>query len=332
MKDNRVALASPDLQEELEWKLLWLRSLPEFVWATIAALSGISSSELRGQCVRAGHRACAFFAWRVLRPSNQLPWTLCRGDIKSNLEKLKAGPRPINSTAEKPWVLLQNGVIPMVVLIRLVTLLADTPWTTMVVEQLHGSLAALSRVHPEYELSTFFSRTFIMYMMRLLWMLTKEDKSIEKTRKALGRIDRKVPRRCGPKQVYLSDLHSKLALPQYQQPLAKKKRLVKTLIKTHSSKFSAKPRSFINTYKMIAITRAAKRHMENCTERQALIKTLQKQLTDRRSVVQRPPLTIESASFHQTTIEKMETKWNRVTSARIAWWPCVLLRMRPLLE
>ena len=45
-------------------------------------------------------------------------------------------------------------------------------------------------------------------------------------------------------------------------------------------------------------------------EREALTKTLQKQLTDRRSVVHRPPLTIESASFHQTTIEKMEMQWH----------------------
>ena len=64
---------------------------------------------------------------------------------------------------------------------EMVELLADCPWTTAVVEQMHGSAAVVSRHnHPEYTLATMLSRSMALVVSKVLPSSTKLEKEMFK--------------------------------------------------------------------------------------------------------------------------------------------------------
>ena len=85
LKDPRVCKVYDDLYASVSASMLWLVSLPEDVWAILAVVAGIPSSELKNEVITAGHISFHFFTRRVLYPAGQRPWSLARGDIKQNL-------------------------------------------------------------------------------------------------------------------------------------------------------------------------------------------------------------------------------------------------------
>jgi len=267
MKDNRVAMLAPELRRELLHKLRWIRELPDFIWVALADVAGLHPEELRAKCVRATHRGWAFYYWRVFTPVYQLPWSLCRGDVRANLEALSRGPRPLNRTAAKAWDLMDLGLIPMAILVRMVVLFADTPWTTMVVEQLHGTLAALSRLHPEYELDTLLARTMIMYTMKLLPCPSKVDKEISAVVRKVSRVERRSPGKASGRQQYFKDLSDKAKSKTAHQTKRKANEVRKQIMKKHGALWTEKSSSFVATYGRIAKARASGRHHELVSKR-----------------------------------------------------------------
>lgn len=182
MKDSRVARTAPEIEHTLAVAMRWLVELPIFVFEKLAGLSCCSATDLRSHCIHAAHRCLAFFNFRVLSVANSLPWiaahqSLVRGDMNQNLIRLKAGPKPQNGTAGKLWELLRLEKLANSVLTRMVILLGDTPWSSTVVEQLHGTIAALSRVHQEYEVGTLMARSMCLFLSKLL----PSQSTLEKT-------------------------------------------------------------------------------------------------------------------------------------------------------
>lgn len=75
--------------------------------------------------------------------AQSLPWTLVRGDLRKHLQQLQGGPKPTSRTAGDVWENMHLGTVAIPILISMLELLPDTLWSTVVVEQLHGTIAAL---------------------------------------------------------------------------------------------------------------------------------------------------------------------------------------------
>ena len=67
-------------------------------------------------CCDVGSAAAAFVEWRVLRVARDLPWRLCKGDVRENLRIFAMGSRPQgDGTPAKIWVLYNGGDVEEVV-------------------------------------------------------------------------------------------------------------------------------------------------------------------------------------------------------------------------
>ena len=78
------------------------------------------------------------YARNGLREVRGLPWSLCRGDIRANLEALGSAPKPEEEVAGRIHDLLMAG-ISLESNVGVVRLLGQVPWTTTSVEDPHNA-------------------------------------------------------------------------------------------------------------------------------------------------------------------------------------------------
>ena len=174
-------------------------------WKALASVAGCTAVELRDDTIAASHVSYHFLWRRVLEPAGQLPWRLCRGNIESNLRALAAEEdEPEEPCARQFWNLLRRDVpFPMAQLVGTVELLGQISWSSLPAEQQHGSLAALHRWHPEYEMETLVTRALCHQMVRLLPSESHTDRQISKIVRRMKKLEGKVPERAGPQQMLL---------------------------------------------------------------------------------------------------------------------------------
>ena len=275
LKDGRVALTAPTIKARMRAAMLRVSELAQSVWTTLATVCTMDWMELRGNCIRAAHRSIAFFTFRVFDVAEQLPFTLCRGDVEQNLRDLHADPRPRNNAAAKLWDLMARGD-PMPVLERLVRLIGDVVWVTVVIEQLHAHCALMSRFHPEYGLAMLLARGMLCTMCKLLPSLTKTEKEVAKLTKAKDRLDRKRPRRAGPRQRFFADLANR-AMDTRVTPettTLDKRDLAKVLMKSFDKRWRDKSHTTKFAYKVIARVQASRKENEIREARDGVIEKL----------------------------------------------------------
>ena len=192
-EDPRVAVRYDDLVLQICEDLKWLVDLPLPLWDEVALATGVSGEALRASCIRGGHVSLHFFWRRVLAPAGQLPWRLCRGNQWTNLIALSEGPQPEEPCSAKLWQLMKLGHNKHQ-LLSVVELLSDLNWSTMMVEQQHGTLAQLHRHHPDYAADTLTSRAFVFQLRKLLPHVSAEEKKIAKLQRDFGEGPPQEPR------------------------------------------------------------------------------------------------------------------------------------------
>ena len=98
---------------------------------------------------------------RFFVETRSLPWSLARGDIKANLDRLiRMDPALLDAVTRQIHSLLNLGYNRSQVE-RGVKLFLYVHWTTMRCEQGHGSMAVLHRFHPDYGALTLLARALI---------------------------------------------------------------------------------------------------------------------------------------------------------------------------
>ena len=157
--------------------MMWLVDVPLRTWALVSTVVGATAEELRASCIVGGHATFHFFRRRVLEPAGQLPWTLVRGDVAENLEKLAREPAPEEPVSRQIWQLMRQG-FNRAQLVATMHLMSDISWPTVAVEQQHGATALLHRYHPEYSAPTLLARTFLMHVRRLLPTVSQEERQL----------------------------------------------------------------------------------------------------------------------------------------------------------
>jgi hypothetical protein len=206
MEDPRVCRTYQELWRTVSEEMLWLTQLPMTLWTVLASSTATDCTSLRSSCISAAHTSKHFFWRRVLQPAGQRPWSLARGDLQKNLHGLRAETEaPEEPMTLQLWLLLQAG-FPMSQLVCTLELLQDVGWTTLPVEQQHGSLASLRRLHPEYGSDTLSARATVMMLRRLLPKPSAQEKQLNVLSKKIGQLLRKQPEKAGARQELLSQL------------------------------------------------------------------------------------------------------------------------------
>ena len=72
------------------------------MWQRLASLvPGMTGLTLMNDCIRAANISAAFMERKALSVARGLPWSLARGDINENLDRLLQGTPPIDPTAQQ---------------------------------------------------------------------------------------------------------------------------------------------------------------------------------------------------------------------------------------
>jgi len=307
IEDARVALHAPAIRAAMVAKMTWLVHLPSFVWLTLGVVAGIEGPALRRRVIRGAHRSLAFFTFRVLDKAEELPFRLCRGDIAANLDKLKGEAKPRECNSGKLWELLHKGY-PVALLVRLVLSIADVPWSTLIVEQMHASAAVLARFHPEYGLMMLMSRAMILIMNKLLPGPSALEAKVKKMAAALRRLDLRCPEKAGGRHEYFRDLaHLARKDTRTMQPKARRQ-VLRTITKTHGKLYKKKPEKSRQRYKIRAKVRAAeKRHLLQLRRAEMSDKLLAAREKVKQEQLADAPLSVAGAKWTQRELDKCQS-------------------------
>eukprot|EP00969_Alexandrium_andersonii_P077102 3399518-Alexandrium_andersonii.AAC.1 len=91
-------------------EVAWVGSVGDLAWDRLSArLTGMSKTELRSDCLAAGHSVAAFVHWRALAPAAGYPWCLTRGNLDANLDALAAAGPVAEDVASKIQQLMSFG-------------------------------------------------------------------------------------------------------------------------------------------------------------------------------------------------------------------------------
>jgi hypothetical protein len=207
LADDRVAKRSDDLLETVMEEMRWVESIGDGVWARLGLVVGnhSSPSELRHCVVHAASVAFAFVHKRVFQEVRSWPWRIAVGDIDKNLEELEESKEPIADTcAHKIRQLLQAGY-NRTVLKEAVALLREVPWTSVPVEQAHGSCAVIHRQHPMYSVDTLAHRALV-HQCRHLFVKDPEEQRLDKHKAFVDALKKKQPGRISGRHAFMGAL------------------------------------------------------------------------------------------------------------------------------
>ena len=204
LEDDRLGKRLLEIEERLQEELSWIASIEPFVWQRLASLvPGMTGLTLMNDCIRAANISAAFMERKALSVARGLPWSLARGDINENLDRLLQGTPPIDPTAQKIRKLHELGY-SRPLLIEGIERLADVHWSTTIVEQGHGSASVIHKAHRTYGVDKLCQRSMV-HMMRALFPRHTEEVASQRLENRLGAIAKKQPQKITGRHVFMAE-------------------------------------------------------------------------------------------------------------------------------
>lgn len=159
---------------------------------------------LRDRVVAAGHIQASYLLWR-LGCVRDLPWSLCSGDRRANLQALAARPRPEDEGCNaKIWELLQIGCDEQVLLDGL-ELLSKVSFSSKRVEEGHVQGSKLMQLHRRLGEAGMLVRAQIG-QVRPLIARSPTEMRLAKVEEQIDKLSRKNPEKLGAKQAYMGKM------------------------------------------------------------------------------------------------------------------------------
>ena len=243
MEDDRLLKRVASLKEIFATEIVWLDSLPLPVWEMLSSIAGPAQSHsvLRHKVLTAVHVSAAYIDRKLFQVLGALPWRLAVGDIVANLRELAGMDGDgLDSCSAKLRQLQQMGYSEAL-LVDAVTLLGEVPWSTLLVEQGHGSTAASHRLRPTYAIDMLAKRA-LLHQCRHLFFPSLYDKAQQKLNTKREVLQRRNPKKSSGQTAYLGWLclvarekvaeEGKSILPRW---------MVQDLVRQHSSRFKDLP-------------------------------------------------------------------------------------------
>ena len=161
----------------------------------------------------------------------ELPWSLALGSIEDNLAGLEEEDEALaDMTAFKVRELckLRSQLVDALGLLR------EVHWSSISVEQAHGSSAVMHRRHT-YAAEMLCARSFL-HQCRHLWHPAPKDKQLDRLRARVAKLAEQQPEKMSGRHMFLrslmADVKTRLAQGQKMSP-----HLRQTVMKEHSSLF-----------------------------------------------------------------------------------------------
>ena len=243
MDDDRVARHGEAYWACCVEELDYLLKLPQAVWGYLAQVfqpEAVSTTQLRDATITSALISLCYLHFHVFVQLQRLPWSLTLGEPMDQLAALKA--LPLESVHDccsvRMRALLDLGYSRSE-LCRALQLLREASWTTIGVEQQHGSCAVMHKKHPSYELETLAQRAYLHAHRALL----SETPLSQRQRQLLQKAQADGPKadRLTGRHVFIQDLFAQTqsiraesgqaAMPQHsrQQIMAQSGRLYQLL-------------------------------------------------------------------------------------------------------
>ena len=214
LQDDRLALQVCDHREAMLEEWMWMLSLSSSTWRCIAVSAAlpISWSEMRSRCLQAALTSLGYVYAHVLRLFEQEPWKWTQGDAAKNVLMLQeASEEWSHPVSQQLQTYLQMGGDGAKVQ-DLLSLMKECSFSTIGVEQQHGSYAALHRLHPEYGLKTLSTRGYL-HSCRGLFARPEPTAAMQRVEQQLEKLERKQPHKVGGRSMFLQDMLVKESQP-----------------------------------------------------------------------------------------------------------------------
>eukprot|EP00971_Amphidinium_carterae_P273035 5419067-Amphidinium_carterae.1 len=163
MADDRLLLHVERFRATLGQATQYIEHLPDVVWTRLAIMATGHEHfyEFRSTVLDALRVALAYIHERIGRQLDEYPLSLIHGSVQVNLKGLgEATEKPHDVFAAKLWALIRIGYDTKR-LAEFLTLLQNLPFSTLTVEQAHGSSAVIHRYHPSLGLDRHLQRSFL---------------------------------------------------------------------------------------------------------------------------------------------------------------------------
>jgi hypothetical protein len=171
--------------------------VPADCWQLLVkvVVPSLSAAELRSDVIQAAEVAGAYIDRRLFSPLKRYPWCLAvGGNVEANIYDLwDLAEPPEDDTAARIWRLGQLGV-NLQMLVRAVVLMRQCRFSTITVEQLHGTMSAIHRYHPMYVDKTLAMRALLSTVKQLLPDVGVDRADAARSRR-MSALVRKQPRR-----------------------------------------------------------------------------------------------------------------------------------------
>lgn len=218
LEDCRVGGRLRELKECLDEEILFVESLGSLVWERLARIVGgtpaLLAPELRSLTLMCVYTTKAFIHRRLFATAEDYPWRLAQGDILANLQELCATDYSGTDSATRQIKALLAAGFDRHRLADALGLLRDVPWTTVTVEQAHGSMAVLHKYHQTLTKAVLAHRT-MLHQCRALFHPPQEQKVEARLAARVERLQSRRPQRLCGRQMFFRDLvaEAQSALP-----------------------------------------------------------------------------------------------------------------------
>lgn len=256
--DDRVVQRFSILKEISQMELQRVMDISDDFMSVCSDLCGVSPAILRSDICGSATASMAFFSWRVFSVVMDWPWRLAVGDQVANLRALVGAPKPNEYTADKVHALM-NANFSEAVLLEGIAMMADAPWSSRVVEQLHGSAAQVQKHHPDMMTNNFQCRAFI-HAARSFVSEPRDDRELKQMTQRLMKVEAKTPRQLAGRHAYLQQLLRSVPI---KNPHSQERALAlrRNLFQQHSSWYEALSPQIRSTYEQMAADMSdARRH------------------------------------------------------------------------
>jgi hypothetical protein len=182
-----------------------LDNIGQAAWDRLAeVVQDCSGSELQTAALLSARASAAFLTKRVFHVARGLPWKLAQGDVAANLEALDNSSDAVTDpTTAQIKSLLALG-FNRTALADAVTLLREVPWSTLGVEQAHGSVACIHKLHRGCGVETITCRA-LLHQARHLFVPSPEAKAEEKAKAQLEKLRRSAKKSVSARNLFFKD-------------------------------------------------------------------------------------------------------------------------------
>ena len=205
LEDDRVLRRLDHLKATFREETEWIASIGKFTWSRLASLAGRTPQGVRHDCMRAATIAGGYIDRKIFATVSRPPFALAIGDIAANLDTLALSVQvPQDDVSMKLHTLMRLGHNRRE-LIATVRLVKDISFTTVGAEQGHGSLAVIHKHHKDYS-NEMLSQRALIHTVRALFHVSLDYLRIQRLKKRLSSLRRRVPERVTGRHIYLGEL------------------------------------------------------------------------------------------------------------------------------